>query len=465
MKKKFLIVISLLLATFFFGISNVKADIQEGVKVNQDGSYTLIDKSKKTPVVVNGKTLYGYAKIFVDTDYKKSVFVTNPDITYDQFEERFYFNIKRSELNNIVKKYAPNGSIVINQLNVYLDYYDATSNDVYFIANGDLNKINVDLSDGFAEGVLSSYISLVNNVKTSKDGYQYTMSGHTYNGRLIYIPNAADKYTNASYKENEIDTSSAILNFQNYEFITNIIEDERVDFGNNVSKVVTDSTDENGNEKTEEVDVDNFYAKYDEAKKMLYSWTMYDENGEATTIDFDTDIKFDESEYEKDIMNYFDNGSKENMMFLSFKHHGNLKGKAKVGLYVGNKFKPKDKLKFYYYNENSKQIEDVYNKNNNGKDYIYEVVDDEGYVNIELDHCSEYVLVKEDVKLTSNEKLISSNTTGNKFDIRLVILGCGIVIVSILIVIIILGKIKNKKKINKEEIPTNNEENNQNMEN
>ena len=74
----------------------------------------------------------------------------------------------------------------------------------------------------------------------------------------------------------------------------------------------------------------------------------------------------------------------DDAVFIKFDHHGVLPGKAPVKVQVDKK---KDlvgrKLTFYHYNEETKKIEKI----------SYNVtVDENGYVILEIDHCSDYFL-------------------------------------------------------------------------
>lgn len=74
----------------------------------------------------------------------------------------------------------------------------------------------------------------------------------------------------------------------------------------------------------------------------------------------------------------------DDAVFIKFDHHGVLPGKASVKVQVDKK---KDlvgkKLTFYYYNEETKKIEKI-------SDNV--TVDENGYVILEIDHCSDYFL-------------------------------------------------------------------------
>lgn len=109
-----------------------------------------------------------------------------------------------------------------------------------------------------------------------------------------------------------------------------------------------------------------------------YSWS-FDRNqvGDILTLNFELDF---DSPLEQEI----DEKSVENTdkMYLSFHHHGELPSEATIRVDVSQKYENGTKLYLYYYNEEKKQIEYI--------DHNLEVKD--GYVEFQIDHCSEYFL-------------------------------------------------------------------------
>lgn len=82
----------------------------------------------------------------------------------------------------------------------------------------------------------------------------------------------------------------------------------------------------------------------------------------------------------------------ENSLIISFEHEGVLPGTANVKLNVSSHYQAGDTLYFYYYNETTKQFEKI------GDVYV---VDEDGFVEVSIDHCSDYILQKE---LITNEE-------------------------------------------------------------
>ena len=114
---------------------------------------------------------------------------------------------------------------------------------------------------------------------------------------------------------------------------------------------------------------------FDENKKLLYTWTL---NGKEIkdVKEFITTIEFT-TEHIKDIYklsNYADG------LYINFKHNGDLPTGTKIKLYVGDKFENGNIVNVYRYNTKEQKLDFV-------KDNLK--VND-GYIEFELEHCSEY---------------------------------------------------------------------------
>ncbi len=99
-------------------------------------------------------------------------------------------------------------------------------------------------------------------------------------------------------------------------------------------------------------------------------------------------------------------------LIISFDHVGKLPSKATVRINVSDRFNDGDKLYLYYYNPTNKKIEFI-------KDNI-KVID--GYIEFEIDHCSDYLLTG----------AVVNEAVGNPKHVNYVIIGL-IVVVIILI--------------------------------
>lgn len=163
---------------------------------------------------------------------------------------------------------------------------------------------------------------------------------------------------------------------------------------------------------------------YNQDNKMLYSWTIaassLDENDK-----YDFGISFVSEHQDKilKITNYSE------MLNIKFNHSGKLPKGTKIKIYVGDRFADNEKLNLYYYNETEGVIESI-EKNLNVES---------GFVNFELDHCSEYILTR--------ATLADSDNGINVFLITTIIEG--IVVIGLILLFVfkekIISKINNKE--------------------
>ena len=79
---------------------------------------------------------------------------------------------------------------------------------------------------------------------------------------------------------------------------------------------------------------------------------------------------------------------REDAMYISFAHHGELPGPATIKTYVGDKYKNGDVVYLYYFDEEKQKILMVGNKPLTVKG---------GYVEYTITHCSVYFLLEEKI--------------------------------------------------------------------
>ena len=104
-------------------------------------------------------------------------------------------------------------------------------------------------------------------------------------------------------------------------------------------------------------------------------------------------------------------------MIISFDYHGALPLKSTVRINVSNKFKNGDSLYLYYYNPD-----------NDGIEYIAHNVDvKNGYVEFQIEHCSDYFLTA----------AVVNDAVNNPESVNYIIIGL-IVIVFILVAITLI---------------------------
>ncbi len=154
---------------------------------------------------------------------------------------------------------------------------------------------------------------------------------------------------------------------------------------------------------------------YKSGTKIIYSW-IFDkkeiENHENLNLDMDF-----ESEFLRKTVDL-----NNDMKILSFDHHGLLPKNTKVKVYVKDKYNPYDKINMYYYDEDIELLryKDSY------------TVDKEGYILVNLDHCSDYLLTATIVQDAAN----------NPQNINIVIM----VLIGIIILLIAVSLFSSSKK-------------------
>lgn len=98
----------------------------------------------------------------------------------------------------------------------------------------------------------------------------------------------------------------------------------------------------------------------------------------------------------------------QNKLIVTFEHHGKLPEVATIRINVAKKFADGDKLYLYYFNEDSDNIEYIDNK--------LKVKD--GYVEFQIDHCSDYFLTA----------AVVNDAVNNPKSINYIIIGLGVVV-------------------------------------
>lgn len=129
---------------------------------------------------------------------------------------------------------------------------------------------------------------------------------------------------------------------------------------------------------------------------MAYAWTFDGKQIEEEKIttdynNFSFNLKVGTSTNQEKIESLLPN--KEKTLVLEFEYHGLLPKGTSVKVRVDNHYQDGDSLTLYYYNEEEKLesiAENLEVKN--------------GIVEFNLEHCSEYVLEKQDTKITTDDK-------------------------------------------------------------
>lgn len=133
----------------------------------------------------------------------------------------------------------------------------------------------------------------------------------------------------------------------------------------------------------------------DESGKERYAWSF---SGEALAAsdepvtDLDLSLNVQRAEDNQELAELLGTNSQggssmQNSLILGFGHHGSLPGQASVRVYVGNMgYSEGDRLYLYYYNSESGRLETLPYSSNY-------TVDRDGYITVNITHCSEYVLL------------------------------------------------------------------------
>ncbi len=147
-------------------------------------------------------------------------------------------------------------------------------------------------------------------------------------------------------------------------------------------------------------------AKYSE--NGGYIWTFDGTKIKTTDFNIDLSLNIGSSKHQDVIKNLIPK-DRQLPLYLEFSYHGALPEGTKVR--VSNKqYNEGDYLTLYYYNENTKQLEEV------AKNLK---VDQGKGVQFTLEHCSEYVLVKQQsfIKDSSNDE-VKDPSTSDKEEIK-----------------------------------------------
>lgn len=169
-----------------------------------------------------------------------------------------------------------------------------------------------------------------------------------------------------------------------------------------VSKGAAPKLSSNVFEKLKENQKDITVGVTDENNRLQYSWTFDSDTVNNTNMDIDLSISFDTDRAEavKQIT------GREDLVYLSFAHHGQLPGPAKIKTYVGSQYKNGDVVYLYYFNEEKNRVESVGGKNQG-------LVVTEGYVEYTITHCSVYFLstqVAEEVNAVDPKEEVEEGT-------------------------------------------------------
>ncbi len=153
------------------------------------------------------------------------------------------------------------------------------------------------------------------------------------------------------------------------------------------------------------------YIVEDYERDLTYTWQFEKTNefyaSVSDNLEIDVNLRLSvdaETKETADINKRVD----QNKLVVTFEHHGKLPEVATIRINVADKFKDGEKLYLYYYNDKNKQIEYI--------DHKLEVID--GYVEFQIDHCSDYFLTA----------AVVNDAVNNPKSINYIIIGLGVVV-------------------------------------
>ena len=135
----------------------------------------------------------------------------------------------------------------------------------------------------------------------------------------------------------------------------------------------------------------------EEKGQLLYSWKFTGTG--ITNIDTFIDFGIAKSKENKDAGSLMAKDAEN--LYLEFAYEGELPGLAEIELYAGDSFKDGQNLYLYYYNTKKNAVEPIQKS--------IKVVD--GYVTIQIEHCSTYILTTKQVRKDEQFPAVSVNKT------------------------------------------------------
>lgn len=434
--------------------------------VKADADYTYRTTKTNKPVVKVGEVnAYVTVSVLSNMEGAHANLRLPVDNVSAKFENnKLYVTVKRSAINKVMKE--NNFDNVYSLLEVNMDFIDLNPNKKYYIFK-QYNSLESNLYSYYTKD--EDYLGRMYNIlEISSSSLPLVGTNPDYHsvggGFMLY---EADEYSferdTKLTKEEIVTTDRLLIDIPADTVYVDIVEDEQIDLGNNNTIIDSSGTvnQETGEvELNNTIDVNNFYGEYFENQKLKYSWTVYDKDGNPIELNVNTSIKLDDSENEEKILANFStefSDIKERIKIISFEHEGEIGGTAKVSLYVGDKFEAGSILTLYYYNPEKDELENPdwgsYDEYVDNTHDAYEVlVDNDGYITIELTHCSEYVLTMQDVKPIEKEvtdtSIVPEEKEVKKENKYLVPVVCGIVgallVTGIIVTVVVIKKKKNK---------------------
>ena len=168
-----------------------------------------------------------------------------------------------------------------------------------------------------------------------------------------------------------------------------------------------------------------YYAVKDTERDLEYSWRyMKEENQDISVedslyIEEDLRLSLDADTLDTRTINQM---VEQEKLIISFDYHGNLPLETSLRINVSDRFKDGENLYLYYYNPESDNIEYI----------AHNVKVQDGYVEFQIDHCSDYFLTA----------AVVNDAVNNPQSVNYIIIG--LIVIVFILVAITLFQSKNK---------------------
>ena len=168
-----------------------------------------------------------------------------------------------------------------------------------------------------------------------------------------------------------------------------------------------------------------YYEVKDTERDLEYSWRFLKEKDQNISvedslyIEEDLRLSLDADTMDTRTINQMVNQEK---LIISFDYHGALPLETSVRINVSNRFRDGENLYLYYYNPESDNIEYI----------AHNVKVQDGYVEFQIDHCSDYFLTA----------AVVNDAVNNPQSVNYIIIG--LIVVVFILVAITLFQSKNK---------------------
>lgn len=168
-----------------------------------------------------------------------------------------------------------------------------------------------------------------------------------------------------------------------------------------------------------------FYSVEDYERDLKYSWEFKKDRNknisveESLYITEDLRLSLDST---TEGANRITDKVDQKKMIISFDYHGELPLKTTVRINVENRFENNEHLYLYYYNPESDEIEYI----------MHDVVVKNGYVEFQIDHCSDYFLTG----------AVVNEAVNNPKSVNYIIIG----LIAVVFILIAVTLIQSKRK-------------------